>query len=190
MGLAITAYKNLVLSECQDHEAHETGEIRNSLYLYKNHEVFKKQEANMQTECFYNYEDTARCLSLPYSSYSNFRDILAQISGYTPLTKDDFNEADSEHYRNWVLRNPYSASAEKLFKSGIKMPFIELIYFSDCEGFIGTDICKKLSRDFDEFDQEARAYSETHCDLMFYSNYEMFRDNIKYAIENGVLYFH
>lgn len=50
-------------------------------------------------------------------------------------------------------------------------PFIELICFSDCEGAIGTDICRKLYQDFAEYQEILREYSPDGRWLYIYEEF-------------------
>ena len=67
-------------------------------------------------------------------------------------------------------------------------PFWELINFSDCEGFLGPAVCKKLIMDFDEFASQAKAFSADTVD--FPKLYESFHQAIKEVVaSNGALHF-
>ena len=72
---------------------------------------------------FYNGEIIERSGNIPYSIYSIYRNSLSLYI---------LNISAKE-----VWDNPKST-----------YPFIEMIWFSDCEGGFDTDICKKLYNDF------------------------------------------
>lgn len=66
----------------------------------------------------------------------------------------------------------------------IVKPFYELIFFSDCEGTIGYEICKKLYGDFVEFDKISSMQDEN-----FYNTYSKFKEAFRVASDNGVVVF-
>jgi len=75
------------------------------------------------------------CFARSYGGYNMWREQLAKMAGYE-LTEYDgpFKQKDKAH------------AAGAWDKS--EGPFWELILFSDCEGVIGTAVCKKLAKDF------------------------------------------
>ena len=96
-----------------------------------------------------------------YGSYNGWRNYLAILAGYK-------NEQEA-----WDI------------KSG---PFKELIYFSDCEGVIGTNDCVKLYNDFVTFQEKAnKEWSDRYFYLEKYNN---FKDAFKHASDNGIVHFH
>lgn len=83
-------------------------------------------------------------LQWSYSGYSAFRERLARLA-YPEAP--DLPRVDPYKDRNgdWDHRHPASAYASKL-GSG---PLFELIWFSDCEGILGHETCKKLLADLE-----------------------------------------
>lgn len=54
-------------------------------------------------------------------------------------------------WRNWLSVTMIGVSADQVWYNPIDYqysPFYELINFSDCEGYIGTEVSKKLAEDF------------------------------------------
>ena len=115
----------------------------------------------------------------PYSYYNRWRNYLAKLAGYPELTEPEPSEA-----RYFPPRTGHDVGAW-MADDG---PFWELINFSDCEGFLGPAVCKKLIMDFDEFASQAKACSADTVD--FPKLYESFHQAIKEVVaSNGALHF-
>jgi hypothetical protein len=93
-----------------------------------------------------------------YSGYNAWRDELAKMAGYP--------------------------SAEYVWYRVTKGPFLELINFSDCEGFIGPETAAKLARDFAEYQAKAEELGD-----YFLGKYEDFRKACEYAADGGAIQF-
>ncbi len=65
-------------------------------------------------------------------------------------------------------------------------PFIEFIFFSDCDGVIGHKIATKLYKDFQEWDERAKALG----DEWFYEKYAEWAAAFKLASDEGAVSFH
>jgi len=120
-----------------------------------------------------------------YSGYNTWRNQLAIMAGYDSAD-EVFKSFDSE---SRLLK------LKKLNGDEVKMkPFYELIYFSDCEGIIGPEICKKLYQDFVDFDNKAKTYSKANYDsyrnTYFYDKYLEWKDAFEVASDNGLVSFH
>lgn len=63
-------------------------------------------------------------------------------------------------------------------------PFLELIYFSDCEGAINSKVSAKLLSDFKLYEEQASKEGE-----YFYEKYKCFMEAFEIASENGVVIF-
>jgi hypothetical protein len=65
-------------------------------------------------------------------------------------------------------------------------PFRELVYFSDREGVIGTDVCKRLAAAFAEHQPQA----DQHEDARFKEKYTDWRKAFDIAADGGYVWFH
>lgn len=97
-----------------------------------------------------------------YGNYNVWRRNLAKIAGY----QEDGIECD-----------------EAAWKCSFG-PFIELIYFSDCEGVINSEVSKKLLGDFELYEEQAKKEDE-----WFYEKYSHFKEAFKIASEKGLVVF-
>jgi hypothetical protein len=69
-------------------------------------------------------------------------------------------------------------------------PFVELINFSDCEGYLGTDVCAKLAKDFEDHRGKVPAKTGNWEEDYFAEKYETWAKSLKLVAENnGVLDF-
>jgi hypothetical protein len=174
MGLDITAYSNLQVA---GDEAYEGGELiydGNFVELYDN-DAFPGRIAPQQGGQAYMYDDCVGFRAGSYGGYNAWRNDLAKLAGYKAQPYDPYDRNDVK-----VMR--YDAGAWEA-TSG---PFWELITFSDCEGTIGTDACKKLAKDFADFQAAAEATS----DEWFLSRYNDWRAAFDLASNNGAVDFH
>lgn len=131
MMLDITAYPNVALKRSltvtqANEEDYDPGPNEEAL-LYVDHPTRTQHDG--MPEGIYNY------LGKPYGfragsygGYNAWRSELARLIGTT----------DEE-----IWRNPQPG------------PFVELIHFSDCEGFMGPQTSKKLAADFDAWEERA-----------------------------------
>jgi len=85
----------------------------------------------------YRASDSFHFRAGSYSSYNTFRSILCET----------------------VTGNSYSFISDEISKD-MKLlhsiPFAYLLFFSDCEGYIGTEYCKKLVKEFEKYGQSIR----------------------------------
>lgn len=168
MGLDVSAYKNV--KRLESFEADEYGEPKDVETVQVSIAGFKERAGNI-VDGYYTYEDEYGFRVGSYSGYNNWRNELARLAGYK-ITK--YTEMGQE-------RECYAAGA---WQSG-SGAFWELINFSDCEGVLGTEVCKKLLADFIEYDERAKTF-----DSDFYERYKEWTEGMKYAAENGLFDFH
>lgn len=77
-------------------------------------------------------------------------------------------------------------------------PFARMINFSDCEGIIGTEWCKKLANDFVEYEEKAKEYfDESHTTygyvygrMLGFDKYQLWKDAFLLASDGGFVDFH
>ena len=133
----------------------------------------------------YSYEDEKLWCAGSYTGYNHCRDALAKMAGYTPDTSFAENSMAS--------RFPHTASVRKV-QSG---PFHSLLYFSDCDGVIGTEACGILANDFQTYDTKACQMRDVlnnedgiNNGDHWYDLYRMWRDSCEFASHNGFIVFH
>jgi hypothetical protein len=168
MGLDISAYSHIKVLEnvLFDEDGDPVDENGKLLQIDKCFQPlinphYPKHAGNIEDKAAYGYEQTFGFRAGSYSGYNLWRDSLAQLARYR--SAED------------VWNNP-----------GLEGPFVELIHFSDCEGVIGAEISAKLSKDFADFDDQAK----THAIGPFYYLYEKWRDAFALAAQDGAVEFH
>ncbi len=179
MGLDIIAYSKLEKSDCSysaDGEPvdPQTGKTLDddTFVQVRLNPHFPGRADDLEDEACYSYDLTAYFYEGTYSGYNRWRDQLAELAGY-PL-----GEADDATGNK---RSTYCAACW----NGETGPFSELIHFSDSEGALGAEICKKLAADFAHFQVKA----DTHQDVAFRSTYADFREGFELAADGGCVCF-
>jgi hypothetical protein len=178
MGLDITAYKGLSkLDVVYDDDGEplraDTHEpIEDYIKAWENPD-FPGRIEGIEDGAIYAFEDAVACLGLGYGGYSQWRDALAKLAGY-PLTP----------YKSYGMVE-HSHAAACWDPNGAKGPFCELINFADNEGTIGPVVCAKLLKDFDEFEERAKAVGGH-----FWSVYMELHAGLRLAAQGGCLQFH
>ena len=98
-------------------------------------------------------------------------------------------------WRNKLCQRAHAIDAEYLWDNSEAYqgkPFYELIDFSDCEGYIGHIVCKKLAEDFEEHYEKAKEFFNNSNELTDYhiGKYESFMKAFQLASEDGIVEFH
>lgn len=178
MGLDVTAYRGLKAIDCVfdadgeliDPQTREP--LENCLQLGYQHSDHAERSADIDLAAVYSYDKAMDGPSLGYGRYSNWRNQLAELAGYTPLPDEERGGSELRHDMGaWMSDGG---------------PFWELIHFSDCEGTLGTAVCQKLAKDFKDFEDKA----STFLDETFLSRYQEFHKLFDFASDNGVVKFH
>lgn len=147
---------------------------------------FTYQLGSLKKDKYYSQTDESESGSFragSYGGYNEWRNKLAQMAGYGSASNvwQDFNV----NIRYLKLKKIEGK------KVNIK-PFYELINFSDCEGLIGPEICKKLYQDFLDFDEKAKLFNnETYIPFgnFFYAKYQEWKEAFRVASDNGLVLF-
>lgn len=169
MGLSLYAYSNLremKKSEVQYNENDEELENPQNGRSFFIDSFFADSANDIQEKVVYTYEDAFHWRGGSYTGYGLWRDWLAKMAGWKSI-KDAWENS----------------------KPG--MPFHELLYFSDCEGTIGTSTCQKLLKDFINFQEKVLAYKNPE-DYYAQINIEQYKQWIKgltIASKNGAISF-
>lgn len=181
MGLDITAYSQI--EEMKDVVFNADGEpIDPTTKTELDYEIFFRAYLNddfpgradgIKDKALYTYGDRDGMYAGSYSGYNMWRDQLAKLAGY-PIGKYDAGYG-------WE-RESYCVACW----NGATGPFSEIINFSDCEGVIGTDICKKLAKDFADFQGKADA----HSDDWFREKYTEWRKMFELGSDAGCVQFY
>lgn len=79
----------------------------------------------------------------------------------------------------------YNRFREKLEKMASNSQLYEVIMFSDCEGFIGPVVSKKLAKDFNDLEETAKEQLDEY-DIATYMN---FKKAFELASEEGCVQF-
>lgn len=90
----------------------------------------------------YEVEDEGPSWRSSYSGYSVWRRSLADFAGVGDLQK----------FWNMCSRMEEDGA-------GPRVPFWQMLHFSDCEGVLGCDVVRELARDFEEHRDRARKWS-------------------------------
>lgn len=96
----------------------------------------------------YTYDTCESGGSRSYSGWSNFREVLAKSVGYVPMSVKDVPNDWSEYEKTGFLLRPHQARVFNVEEGTL----FELINFSDCEGVINTEMCKKIYKDLQSVD--------------------------------------
>lgn len=131
---------------------------------------FPGRADEIESGAVYSYEDCTGH-GIGYGGHYWWRDQLAKVASY-PLTE-----------QTQYGKTQYCHFAGALAARG--GPFYELINFSDCDGVIGTVVCKKLAADFAAFAEKAELEGGS-----FYENYQYWREALDMASNNGCIRFH
>lgn len=172
MGLDISAYRKMtaVAESVTPEEAEDSGYIR--VFI---HPDFPGRCPEFSEDAYYTAERMTGSgrFGFPYSYYSRWRDRLAALAGNPATMLFRYGVTEASHAKT-VWDNPVPGSR-----------FVELINFSDCEGWLGTAVCAKLAADFDHFQGSAREFGDD-----FFSVYEKFREAFHFASDGGAVRFH
>lgn len=162
MGLDITAYQHVRLLRAMtvqqaNAEDYDPGDRAGTL-LYVDHP--SRTQHDGMTEGVYEVSGAEYGFRAgSYGGYNGWRAALARLIGTT-------DEA--------IWADPKLA------------PFVELIHFSDCEGFIGPQTSAKLAKDFAEWDERA-AEALDQWELRVYRS---FTKAFRLASADGAVQFH
>lgn len=176
MGLDINYYENIQEEEDLKYNDDNgevvdsrTGKIVNEDYFRIFTNWLPERCEDIDPDIIYSFKEAGRFYAGSYSGYGDWRNWLAKIAGYEPKLKE---------------KRPYAESAWEATEG----PFWELIYFSDCEGVIGTKVSRKLYQDFLDFDIIAEE-REQPLENYFYSKYKEWKEAFRVASNNGVVEF-
>lgn len=174
MGLDILAATGLTrITQEEANLIEESGEGGNVVYL---HNAKQFEDRLRPTEDgVYTYDTTASFSfrAGSYSGYSTYRDDLCGLIYQLPVEAiwaiADLPELNAEivDFHNGDTHTQAVDFQPQLHK----LPFLEQLAFSDCEGALGLEVCTKLADDYEKFDELASRRFESYT----YKVYQDFR---------------
>jgi hypothetical protein len=108
---------------------------------------------------------------VPYATHGSYSFHAGSYGGYN-------------QYREALCEMALDATPQDVWHSYDEYagrPFAEQINFSDCEGTIGPDVCRKLAGDYVAFRERAGDVLESY----FFDVYERFREAFQHAADTG-----
>ena len=163
MGLDITAYSQLK----DTGRPFDLDVDEGNTYIPHNHPDFATRCVEFTPWHAFEYEGYLHAYIGAYSYYGRWREQLAKLAGYSPLTGGYFT---------------YSSGVW----AATEGPFRELIDFTDCDGVLGTAVCQKLAEDFAEYEASARLLGDED----FLYTYLQFKAAVEWASDGGAVVFH
>ncbi len=166
MGLDITAYKNIkLLKVSKDIEKGQPAGYDRLIYLSPA-EQFPTEEGIKHG--WYTFDEEYHFRAGPCSSYSFWRKELGNFVGY-PNLKETIWKKPKEHK---------------------DVPFKEILWFSDCEGIMNSQVCTDLYKDFADHFEAAQNHDHNPPQYYHWAQlYNEFKKAFELAKENGVLVF-
>jgi hypothetical protein len=168
-GLDVFAYDNLKIVQSPKLDANGDP-VGDKQILFKPVD-FPERFAGLEKGKVYRYASVFEFRAGSYSGYTYWRNELAKLAGYKATP---FKLAGKVELR-------YDATVWTLKKG----PFWELIDFSDAEGVIGPQSCKRIHADFVQFKDAAAR----HPDPAFRSSYDTWFKAVTKCANNGALVF-
>lgn len=178
MGLDVSAYRNAVLVEVlprvedweeKYYDLSQPLEWRPDTDYIHNIRGFESRRGNLVTGGVYRHTERFDFRAGSYSGYNWWRDQLSRcMLGVS--AKEAWSYSDNP---TWQEKS-----------------FFSLIHFSDCEGVIGTEICKRLAKDFADNQAAADAYNAEDDSEWWHEQYSKWRKAFELAADNGYVDFH
>jgi len=183
MGLDISYYSNLKMSgPCTGDDSDYDCDVR-----VCNEECFEYQLGSLKRDYLYESTSNSQHGSFgagSYSGYNQWRNELAIMAGYNGA-EEVWQDESFDSFKRFNLRKD---KLDYIIGDPVEKvkPFYELINFSDAEGYIGSEVSKKLYQDFVDFDEKAK----NHTEGWFYRKYCEWKEAFRIASNNGAVGFH
>ena len=183
MGLDIRVVSKLEKCEIQNDDAY--NKYPNVIQISTKNDLVFNQSDGLEDGCYYQYSnsDYKAFRAGSYSGYGKWREQLSEAIGIK--IEDLWLSISRDTKLNDVLDT----------KSFDEIPFVELLYFSDCEGTIGPIVSKKLYNDFISNRDRVEKYvsSSVPGRPIFYKDwmslYDDFTDAFRIASNGGAVDF-
>ncbi|PCE34176.1 hypothetical protein [Burkholderia ubonensis] len=169
-GLDITAYSGLTIVESPHLSSDGMPQGENQVILDPG--SFPDRFRGLESGKVYQFKSSFDFRAGSYSGYNAWRNELAKLAGYQPTMS----------VRNKVAESRYDETVWKLDHG----PFWELIAFSDAEGTIGPDVCRKVYQDFVQYRNQAAQVPDAY----FYESYGDWMKAFEMCANNGAIVFH
>ena len=151
-----------------------------NLYLYPNDSLLDQSEGIQSGEyACEGVQDSFRAGS--YSGYGSWRRTLAKMIGWE--IEDLWRNVETLVQRNENLNDVLNEND----RFSVDIPFVELLHFSDCDGFIGPKTSAKLHSDFLEWNENAKNFDSQNS--YFYEKYQEWTEAFKVASDGGCVIF-
>lgn len=168
-GLDITAYDKLAI--VQSPKLDKYGEPSGDNEIRLKPADFPERYAGLERGKIYKFGSQFQFRAGSYSGYNAWRNELAKLAGYRPTAHMNHDKAEQRYDLTvWLLK---------------KGPFWELIDFSDSDGVIGPQSCKRIYADFVQFKDAAAR----HPDQEFRTSYDNWFKAFAKCANNGALIF-
>ncbi|STR45791.1 hypothetical protein [Iodobacter fluviatilis] len=170
-GLDIIAYEKLSIVSAPkfDKDGRPLGEQQVKLAPVE----FAERFTGLIAGKVYKYQSAFSFRAGSYSGYNDWRNELAKLAGYAQTPYQSLNGEIAQRYDVTVWN----------VKKG---PFWELIDFSDSEGVIGPVVCKRISKDFIQYQSAA----SKHPDKSFRNAYEGWKKAFSMCANSGAIAFY
>ena len=178
MGLDISYASKINFEKRREPDFEEMHQ--NSVFLYPNDSLLDQSEGIKNGEYISEgIQGSFRAGS--YSGYGSWRRILAEMIGWE--IEDLWRSVETLVQRNENLNDVLNEND----RFSVDIPFVELLHFSDCEGFIGPKTSAKLHSDFLEWDENAKNFDSQNS--YFYEKYQEWTEAFKVASDGGCVIF-
>lgn len=170
-GLDITAYEKLTTVRSPQFDKDEQPIGKNQVKLAP--VDYAERFAGLTAGRVYRYRSSFDFRAGSYSGYNFWRNELAKLAGNEQTRFKSYNGKTELRYDATVWN-------EK------KGPFWELIDFSDAEGVIGPVVCKRVYKDFLQYEGAALKHPEED----FRSSYKDWMKAFSMCANEGAIVFH
>jgi len=178
MGLDISYYSRINFEKNVWKADLSKEYFEGEVYLYPNDSLLDQSEGIPGGEYICEgIQDSFRAGS--YSGYSGWRRTLANMIGWD--IEELWRKVETLVQRNENLNDVLSENGNVK----IDIPFVELLHFSDCEGFIGPKTSAKLYADFLEWNEKAKTVDQGY----FYEKYQEWTKAFEVASDGGCVVF-
>jgi len=169
-GLDVTAYSGLTVVDSPVLSSDGWPQAKNQVILSP--VDFPDRFRGLESGKVYQFGSSFDFRAGSYSGYNIWRNELAKLAGYPP----------SVSFRNKAIEVRYDETAWKDNHG----PFWELIDFSDSEGVIGPEVCRKVYQDFVQYRNQAAQVPDKY----FYESYSNWMKAFEMCSNNGAIVFH
>ena len=169
MGLDISYYSKIDFASTLERDDAE-------VYLYNNDMVFGQSDG-IKNGAYDSDGEYGSFRAGSYSGYNSWRRSLAELVGY------DYDQVIESVQRSIRRNESLNEVLGEREEAEVRIPFVELLFFSDCEGFIGPNTSAKLAKDFAEWEEKAKGND------FLYGRYQEWKKAFETASDGGCVVF-